>query len=159
MRLRHALALLCLLGFATRLTRADEPRAWEINGIRLEASQVERLAGDIAAQTVTAVSRLEGLELRSEQARDLESIYRELALDVYGRVVVLVAREDLSDGDKEAAVKTLVLEGQERSSARVRAVLDPPQYAVYQDWERRQVEAFKKRGLWSGDRRRARSRP
>ena len=40
-----------------REPHAQAARVWEVNGIRLEASQVERLAGDIARQTVAAVER------------------------------------------------------------------------------------------------------
>jgi hypothetical protein len=110
---------------------------------------VERLASEIARQTVVAVQRLPGLALRAEQGEALESIYHTVALDTYDAVVRVVNREDLADAAKEAEVKRLVLEGQAQSSTRVAAVLDPQQYAAYRAWEEEQVEAFRRRGLWS----------
>lgn len=132
---------------------AQPARVWEVNGIRLEAAQVERLASDIARQTVVAVGRLDGLALRADQSQALESIYRAVALDTYDQVVRVVNREDLADAGKEAEVKRLVIAGQEHSSTRVAEVLDAGQYATYRAWERRQVEAFQRRGLWSSGRR------
>jgi hypothetical protein len=83
---------------------AEAARVWEVNGIRLEPAQVERLASDIASQTVLAVGRLEGLSLREEQSDALEGVYREGALDTYDRVVAVVNRGDLSDAAKETEV-------------------------------------------------------
>ena len=77
-----ALAALAPLGLAAR---AQSARVWEVNGVRLEASQVERLASDIARQTVAAVERQPGLDLRPEQSSALESIYHRVALDTYDR--------------------------------------------------------------------------
>jgi hypothetical protein len=124
-------------------------RVWEVNGVRLEPAQVERLADDIAHQTVLAVARLDGLELHDGQERALEAVYRDVALEVYDQAVGVVNREDLPDDAKEAQVKELVLNGQRRSTAYVKKILDPGQYAVYGAWEDRQVEAFRRRGLWS----------
>ena len=121
--------------------------------MRLEASQVERLASDIARQTVVAVERQPGLELRPEQASALECLYHEVALDTYDRVVAVVNRSDLDDAAKEAEVKRLVIAGQERSTGRVAEILDPAQYETYRAWEQKQVESFQERGLWSGGRR------
>lgn len=132
---------------------AQAARVWEVNGVRLEASQVERLASDIARQTVAAVERQPGLALRPEQASALESIYHSVALDTYDRVVAVVNQQGLDDGAKEAEVKRLVIAGQERSSGRVAEILEPAQYASYRAWEQKQVEAFRQRGLWSGGRR------
>jgi hypothetical protein len=131
---------------------AGGARVWEVNGIRLEASQVERLARDIARQTVVAVERQGGLALRDEQSEALESIYRSVALDTYGEVVRVVNREDLADAEKEAEVKRLVIAGQERSTGQVAEVLDPEQYATYRVWEQKQIESFRQRGLWGSDR-------
>jgi hypothetical protein len=153
--------LLALVAFAGAAGAAADPaprRVWEVNGIRLEADQVDRLADDIARQTVAAVRRLEGLELRDGQDRALESLYRDVALEVYDGAVAVVNREDLEDAAKEQQVKDLVLNGQRRSTAYVRKILDPTQYAVYSAWEDRQVAAFRARGLWSGSSRGRRSR-
>jgi hypothetical protein len=152
-----ALSLLVLGALAPALGAA-QARVWEVNGVRLEASQVERLARDIASQTVAAVERQPGLALSPEQAATLESIYHGVALDTYDDVVAVVNRSDLDDAAKEAEVKRLVLAGQERSSARVAGVLAPAQYETYRAWEQKQVEAFRQRGLWSGGRRTRRSR-
>lgn len=151
-----------VLLFGLALAAADpgralaESRVWEVNGVRLEPAQVERLASDIAAQTVVVVERLEGLGLRDGQGEALEAIYRDVALDTYDRVVAVVNRDDLDDATKEAEVKRLVIAGQERSTARVAEILDAVQYATYRAWEERQVEAFRERGLWSSARRRRR---
>jgi hypothetical protein len=143
---------------AARDAVAEQPgRAWEVNGIRLEASQVDRLAGDIALQTVRAVERIEGLALRDGQAPALAAIYRDVALDVYDAAVAVVAEDGLPDAEKEKRIVDLVLAGQERSTKRVARVLDAEQYARYRAWEERQVQAFRERGLWSaGSRRRSR---
>lgn len=132
---------------------AQTARVWEVNGIRLEAAQVERLATDIARQTVAAVERQPGLALRPGQGAALEAIYHEVALDTYDQVVAVVNRSDLADAAKEAEVKRLVVAGQERSTLRVATVLDAAQYETYRAWETKQVAAFEQRGLWSGGRR------
>jgi hypothetical protein len=150
--------LLALAALGGRPAHAQPARVWEVNGIRLEEAQVERLATDIARQTVVAVERIDGLALRQEQGEALESIYRAVALDTYDRVVRVVNREGLADAAKEAEVKRLVIAGQERSTARVAEVLDAAQYATYRAWEERQVEAFRQRGLWSSERRGRRGR-
>jgi hypothetical protein len=137
---------------------APPARVWEVNGVRLEAAQVERLASDIARQTVAAVERQPGIGLRPEQAGTLAGIYHTVALDTYDRVVAVVNQSDLDDVAKEAEVKRLVIAGQQRSSARVAEVLDAAQYAAYRAWEERQVAAFRERGLWSSSRRTRRGR-
>ena len=152
----HALAPLLLL-LAPALGAA-QARVWEVNGVRLESAQVERLARDVASQTVAAVERQPAVALAPEQGEALETIYHEVALDTYDHVVAVVNRSDLDDAAKEAEVKRLVLEGQERSTARVAGVLAPAQYEAYRAWEEQQVEAFRSRGLWSGGRRARRGR-
>lgn len=147
-----------VLAPAALLAQAQSPRVWEVNGVRLEASQVERLASDIARQTVAAVERQPGVGLRPDQARALEAIYHEVALDTYDHVVAVVNRADLADDAKEAEVKRLVIAGQERSTVRVAEVLDASQYATYRSWEEVQVESFRQRGLWSKGRRGRRGR-
>jgi hypothetical protein len=147
---RTAPAFLIALAAAAAAAAAPPGRVWEVNGIRLEAEQVDRLADDIARQTVEAVRRVEGLALRDGQDRALLAVYRDVALEVYDRAVGVVNRSDLDDAAKEDQVKTLVLNGQRRSTAYVKRILDPAQYAVYSAWEDRQVEAFRARGLWSG---------
>jgi hypothetical protein len=153
----RALSLLLLAALAPTLGAA-QARVWEVNGVRLEPAQVERLARDVASQTVAAVERQPGVALSPEQGAALESIYHEVALGTYDQVVAVVNRADLDDAAKEAEVKRLVLEGQERSTARVAGVLAPAQYAAYRAWEQKQVEAFRQRGLWSGGRRARRPR-
>jgi hypothetical protein len=155
---RDVALLLALAALGGGPAHAQAARVWEVNGIRLEAAQVERLATDIARQTVVAVERLDGLALRGEQGRALESIYHAVALDTYDRVVRVVNRADLADAAKETEVKRLVIAGQEHSSVRVAEVLDAGQYATYRAWEEKQVEAFRSRGLWSGERRGRRGR-
>ena len=63
---RRGLALLGLmlavLGGAPARGHAQTARVWEVNGVRLEASQVERLASDIARQTVVADAATTALE-------------------------------------------------------------------------------------------------
>jgi hypothetical protein len=149
---RRTLALLVLVLLAP-VGSVAQARVWEVNGVRLEASQVERLAGDIARQTVAAVERQPGLALRPEQAGALESVYHSVALDTYDRVVAVVNQDGVDDAAKEAEVKRLVIAGQERSSGRVAEILDPAQYETYRAWEQKQVESFRQRGLWSGGRR------
>jgi hypothetical protein len=153
-----ALALAALGRGPAHAQNVPAARVWEVNGIRLEPAQVERLASDIARQTLVAVERLDGLALRPDQGRALETIYRAVALDTYDQVVRVVNRADLADAVKEAEVKRLVIAGQERSSERVAEVLDATQYATYRAWEQKQVEAFRERGLWSSGRRGRRGR-
>jgi hypothetical protein len=145
--------LFALLAPMAAQAQTAPARVWEVNGVRLEAAQVERLASDIAHQTVAAVERQPGIGLRGDQASKLEGIYHTVALDTYDRVVVVVNRNDLDDSAKEAEVKRLVIAGQQQSSARVAEILDAPQYATYRAWEEKQVKAFQERGLWSGGRR------
>jgi hypothetical protein len=155
---RGVALLIALAALARGPAHAQAARVWEVNGIRLEEAQVERLASDIARQTVVAVERLHGLALRAEQGPALEAIYRAVALDTYDEVVRIVNRGDLADPAKEAEVKRLVIAGQERSSTQVAEVLDAEQYATYRAWEERQVAAFQQRGLWSSERRGRRGR-
>lgn len=150
MRVRDFAVLLALAALGRAPAHAQSARVWEVNGIRLEAPQVERLASDIARQTRVAVERLDGLALRPEQGPALESIYHAVALDTYAEVVRVVNRDDLTDATKEAEVKRLVIAGQERSTTQVAEVLDAEQYTTYHAWEQRQVAAFRERGLWSG---------
>lgn len=154
---RPTLALL-LAALLAPAASAAQARVWEVNGVRLEASQVERLASDIARQTVAAVERQPGLALRADQARSLEAVYHSVALDTYDRVVAVVNQDGLDDAAKESEVKRLVIAGQEQSSGRVAEILDPAQYAAYRAWEEKQVEAFRQRGLWSSGRRARRGR-
>jgi hypothetical protein len=148
------LALLVLLAFAARADDAP-PRVWEIDGVRLEPAQVERLADDMATRTVNAVeAKVAGLDLRDGQAEAIRGVYRAVALDVFAEVVKEVARADVSDAEKEARVRELVLAGQKRSHAELARVLDPRQLALYSAWEDRQVAAFQSRRL--GERRRRR---
>lgn len=154
----RALAVLALVTATAVVAQAQAARVWQVNGIRLEASQVERLAGDIARQTVSAVERQPGLVLTGTQAGALEHIYRGVALDTYDQVVAVVNRSDLDDAAKEAEVKRLVIAGQEQSSVRVATVLDPAQYESYRAWEQKQVEQFRQRGLWSSGRRARRAK-
>jgi hypothetical protein len=155
---RSLALLLALAAIGGGPAHAQAARVWEVNGIRLEQAQVERLATDIARQTVVAVERLDGLGLRPEQSEALETIYRTVALDTYDQVVQVVNREDLADAAKEAEVKRLVIAGQEHSTVRVADVLDADQYATYRVWEQKQVESFRQRGLWSRERRGRRGR-
>jgi len=141
------------------LVRADPSaarRAWEVNGIRLEPGQVERLASDMASRTVEAVEKnVAGIALASAQREKMLEIYRSISLDVYDRVVDVVGRDDLDDAAKEAQVRELVLEGQRASHARLEGVLDARQLELYSAWETRQVEAFKSR-RWDRKNRRGR---
>lgn len=148
-----ALLMLCAR-LGTAQSPADAPRVWEINGIRLEPAQVERLADDMASRTVSAVEeKVPGIDLRDTQLEQMRGIYRGVALDVFAGVVVEVARSDRTDAEKETRVRELVLEGQSRSHAELGAVLDSRQLALYTAWEDRQVEAFKTR-RWNDRRRR-----
>jgi hypothetical protein len=152
------LAALLALSAATS-ARADPspaPRSWEVNGIRLEPGQVERLSADLAARTLAAVeSKVVGIGLDDAQRARLLEIYRSVSLAVYDRVVEVVGRDDLDDAAKEARVRELVLEGQRDSHAHLTGVLDARQMELYSAWEARQVEAFKSK-RW--DRRQRRRR-
>lgn len=146
----RAAALAALLALASsapvRADPAPARRTWEVNGIRLEPGQVERLASDMAARTVVAVEKnVVDIGLAPAQREALLAIYRSVSLDVYDRVVEVVGRDDLDDDAKEARVRELVLEGQRASHARLEAVLDARQLEAYSAWEDKQVEAFKSR--------------
>ena len=133
---------------------ADPARVWEINGIRLEPAQVERLADDMAARTVAAVqTKVESIDLRDGQAEEMRAVYRGVALEVFADVVKEVERSDQTDAQKEERVRELVLEGQKRSHAKLETVLDARQLALYTAWEEKQVDAFKSR-RWNDRRRR-----
>jgi hypothetical protein len=115
-----------------------------------------RLASDMASRTVDAVEKnVADIRLAQEQRAKMLEIYRSVSLDVYDRVVDVVAREDLEDEVKEARVRELVLEGQRTSHARLESVLDSRQLGLYSAWETRQVEAFKSR-RWDRKNRRRR---
>ena len=136
--------LLCASLPRAAFAQAPAERVWEVNGIRLERSQVDRLATDMARRTVTAVERkVEGISLRTEQRDAMLEIYRDVALGVFDRVVGVVDRQDLSDSEKEGQVRELVLEGQRQSHARLESVLDDRQLALYAQWEDEQVRAYK----------------
>ncbi len=135
-------------------TPAEAPRVWEINGIRLEPAQVERLADDMATRTVSAVQeKIPDIALRDGQAEQMRAVYRSVALDVFAEVVKEVERTDQTDAEKETRVRELVLAGQTRSHDSLEAILDPRQMELYASWESRQVEAFKSR-RWNDRRRR-----
>ena len=155
---RTALAIWLVLAAARAAgaeASAEPERVWEINGIRLEAGQVDRLADDMAARTVAAVQeKIPDIALSSGQAEQMRGVYRAVALDVFAQVVKEVARTDIDDAAKEARVRALVLAGQSRSHGELVAILDPHQMDLYTAWEDRQVEAFKSR-RWN-DRRRHR---
>jgi hypothetical protein len=157
-RARGLLSLALVLALSARADDAPPaaaPRVWEIDGVRLEPSQVERLAEDMAGRTVSAVeTKVPGLELRDGQAEAMRAVYRGVALDVFAEVVKEVGREDVSDAGKEVRVRELVLAGQKRSHAELERVLDARQLALYSAWEERQVAAFQSRRL--GERRRRR---
>jgi len=154
----RAALVLSLLVLGARLASAQAPadgaRVWEINGIRLEPAQVERLADDMAGRTVSAVQeKIPELALRDGQAERMRGVYRGVALDVFAEVVSEVARGDRTDAEKEARVRELVLAGQSRSHTELGSVLDARQLGVYTTWEERQIEAFKSR-RWNDRRRR-----
>lgn len=137
------------------LARAE--RVWEVNGIRLDSGQVERLADDMAIRTLEAVERaVGGIELRDDQRARMREIYREVSLDVYEKVVEVIEGDDLSDDAKEERVRALALEGQQRSRKLLSAVLDEEQMDLYSKWADEQVEAFQSRRLDSRRRRRRR---
>jgi hypothetical protein len=151
------LGVLALFALAGAVRGEPAARTWEINGIRLEPGQVERLADDIAERTVAAVEAgVADLALHDGQRQEMRAIYREVALDVYGEVVREVARSDLGDAEKEARVRELVLAGQRRSHQRLESVLDARQMTLYAAWEDKQVAAFQNRRLDRGPRRRRR---
>ena len=153
-----AALLLACFALAAPGASAQAPaavRSWEINGIELEPSQVERLADDMASRTVGAVQeKIPGIDLREPQVASMREIYRTVALDVFAEVVKEVARTDVADADKEARVRELVLSGQKRSHGELEHVLDARQLALYTTWEDKQVAAFQSRRL--GERRRRR---
>lgn len=157
-----ALSLLAALALAWALPAQAWPqtaprRTWEVNGIRLEADQVERLAADMADRTVAAVEKnVEGLELREDQRPAMRDVFLDVSLDVYDRVVREVARDDIDDEGKEERVRELVLAGQRKSHERLRDVLDAQQMALYSAWEEAQVAAFRSRRWDRRDRRRRR---
>jgi hypothetical protein len=137
------------------LARAE--RVWEVNGIRLDSGQVERLADDMAVRTLDAVEQtVDGIELRDDQRSRMREIYREVSLDVYEQVVEVIERDDLSDDAKEERVRALALEGQQRSRDLLHGVLDETQMDLYSKWADDQVEAFQSRRLDSRRRRRRR---
>jgi hypothetical protein len=153
-RFALALSLLVVVARIAGAQAAAAPRVWEINGIRLEPAQVERLADDMAGRTVVAVQeKVPELALRDGQAERMRGVYRSVALDVFAEVVSEVARADRTDSEKEARVRELVLAGQSRSHAELVSVLVERQLALYSAWEERQVEAFKSR-RWNDRRRR-----
>jgi hypothetical protein len=139
------LALLCAVLARTAAAAEGPPeRVWEVNGIRLERSQVDRLAADMARRTVAAVERkVEGIALRPGQRDAMLEIYRDVSLGVFERVVDVVDRSDLSDAEKESSVRELVLEGQRQSHERLTSVLDARQLPLYARWEEEQVKAYK----------------
>jgi len=131
-------------------------RFWEINGVRLERDQVDRLADDMAERTVEAVvERVEGIALAPEQRAQMREIYRRVSVEVFDAMVPVVEREDLSDAAKEDAVRALVLDGQTRSHAALQSVLDADQMQRYSRWEKEQVDAYRS-GSQRGPRRRRR---
>jgi hypothetical protein len=138
-----------LLACAVALLPARAPgqrepeRAWEVDGIRLERGQVERLAEELAERTVRAVEEsVEGIALDEGQRPAMQGIYRTVALDVYGDVIRVVEHDGLQDHEKEVRVRELVLAGQRRSHDLLGSVLDERQMRLYSEWEREQVEAF-----------------
>lgn len=132
-------------------------RVWEVNGIRLESGQVEKLAEDLAQRTVAAVEeKVPGLALRGEQRDRMYRIYRQVSLDVFERVVEVVDRDDLDDDAREERVRELALEGQRHSHDLLVDVLDAEQMHLYAVWEAGQLDAFKSRRLDSRRRRRRR---
>ncbi len=149
-----SVALVWLVLAAHAAAHADP--VWEVNGIRLESPQVERLADDLASRTLAAVSeKVADLRLADGQRERLHAIYRTVALDTYARVVPVVQDAALDATAKQERVRTLVLEGQRASHDQIQGVLDERQMALYADWETAQVAAFQSRRL---DRRRSRSR-
>ena len=149
------IGLLLLSALAPSLARAQVAGdVWEVNGVRLEAAQVERLADDLATRTLGAVERgVTDLALTDPQRASLQEIYRSEALDVYRRIVADLENAELDEHAREERARALALDGQARSHARLVPVLDARQLALYSAWETRQVEAFKSK-RW--DRRRSR---
>jgi hypothetical protein len=145
-RAAAALAALLAVSGPVRADPAPARRAWEVNGIRLEPGQVEQLASDMASRTVEAVEKnVADIGLAAAQREKMLEVYRGVSLDVYDRVVDVVARDDLDDAAKESRVRELVLEGQRASHVQLEGVLDARQLELYSAWEARQVEAFKSR--------------
>lgn len=154
--MNFVLVWLVLAVHATAHATAHADPAWEVNGIRLEASQVERLADDLAGRTVLAVTeKVADLRLADDQRERLHAIYRAVALETYARVIPVVQDGALDAEAKQQRVRALVLEGQRASHEQIAGVLDARQMALYADWEKTQVAAFQSRRL---DRRRTRSR-
>jgi hypothetical protein len=154
--MKLALIWLALAAHATAHATAQADPAWEVNGIRLEAAQVERLADDLAGRTVSAVTeKVSDLRLQDGQRERLRAIYRAVALETYERVIPVVQDPALDAEAKQERVRALVLEGQRASHEQITNVLDARQMALYTDWETTQVAAFQSRRL---DRRRTRSR-
>jgi len=122
--------------------------AWEVNGIRLEAAQVERLADDLAGRTLDAVmANVADLELAPPQRERMRAIYRTTALDVYGRAIPVIQDASLTEEAKRERVRELALEGQRKSHEELASVLDARQLAAYSEWEDAQVAAFRSRRL------------
>ncbi len=135
----------------------ENPKVWEINGIRLEPDQVERLSEDMATRTLAAVEEnVEDIALAPEQRTRMLAIYKSVALDVYAEIVEVVNRSELSESSKEQQMRDLVLAGQSRSHDQLRSVLSEDQMARYAVWESAQVEAYK--NTQDGRRRRRRRR-
>jgi hypothetical protein len=172
MSTRLAAALLATLALTAGMARAEEPStaadstlpsgsgaadAWEVNGIRLERAQVDRLADDMAQRTVTAVDRkVAGIDLADSQRARMLDIYRNVAIDVFDQVVDVIERSDLDEARKDEEVRRLVLAGQERSHTALQDVLDARQLELYSQGERQQIDAYKRRRWNRGGRRRRR---
>ncbi|MCP4006028.1 MAG: hypothetical protein GY725_17720 [bacterium] len=153
--------LICIMAFAVNPAFSQEPksdkgRVWQINGIRLEQDQIERLALDMAERTVKAVEeKVEGIALEDSQRSAMRKAYRKVSLDVYDEVVRVVSEEATSNAQKETRVRELILAGQKRSHALLVEVLDDRQMRLYSKWEDQQVEAFQSK-RWENRRRRRR---
>ena len=140
-------------GARRRPAHAQAARVWEVNGIRLEAAQVERLATrHRAPDGRRGRAPVDGLALRAGAGRARSSPStarsRSTPTTAWSRVVNRERPRRRREGGRGEAARD---RGQERSSARVAEVLDPAQYENYRAWEERQVEAFRQRGLWSGE--------
>jgi len=152
-----ALASLWLAAEARPSERTVDREVWEVNGIRLERDQIDRLADDMAERTVEAVkTRIPGIALQNGQEGEMRRIYREVALGVFDRVVGVVESADLDDDAKEARVRELVLDGQRQSHTRLEEVLEASQMELYTVWEQQQVDAYKSRRYSRRRRRRGR---
>ncbi len=147
----------CIVLLLAATHAGAEERTWEINGVRLESGQVERLADDLAERTVESVDRnIEDLRLGSGQRKEMREIYRAVALDVYAEVIEVIEREDLDEDARREQVRELALAGQRRSSARLESVLDARQMELYSAWAADQVTSFESRRLDVRRRRRRR---